>query len=121
LEAAGGNLTLEVVALGGLQSTRVAVVVQGAEGVEAAASIKVQPVADGTGTEPSSWATSSRDRPWPNQSRADSRSRMRPSCSGRRNFSSFLRCRVSRVKSVVAGAIGLAPESAVVDFVQLQF
>src|SRR5262249_14124536 len=47
VEAARGDLAFEVVELGGLQSARIALVVQSAEGVQAAALIEIQPVADG--------------------------------------------------------------------------
>jgi hypothetical protein len=50
-EAAGGDRVLEVVELAGLESTRVAFVLQGAKGLESALLVKFQPVADSAGTD----------------------------------------------------------------------
>src|SRR5262249_36362729 len=51
LEAAGGDLALEVVELGRLQSAPVAFVLQGAEGLQSAALVQFQPVVDRAGTD----------------------------------------------------------------------
>jgi len=46
-QAAGGDFTLEVVELGGFESTRVALVVLGKKPRQSAAVVQLQPVADG--------------------------------------------------------------------------
>src|SRR5262245_41474876 len=51
LEAAGGDLSLERVELARPESARVAVVLQGEEGLQSAAVVELQPVADGAGAD----------------------------------------------------------------------
>ena len=49
--AAGGDLAFEVVELRGPESARVALVVEGAEGIQAVAPVQFQPIADGAGAD----------------------------------------------------------------------
>jgi hypothetical protein len=51
LEAAGGDLTLEVVELGRLESAWIPLVVESAQGLQAVAAVQLQPVADGAGAD----------------------------------------------------------------------
>jgi len=50
-EAAGGDFALEAVELGRLESARVALVLQGAEGLQPATLVELSPVADGARTD----------------------------------------------------------------------